>query len=150
MNSYASVIKCEGIYGLIGANIAARKRDIEIIYWITLCIPIAIRFWWITNDNLKRIFMTMMMSKSPQESVNMETFVRPPPSYFRNGRKCIGSKGLHFNLSHFIQCLMKPTSMQNNFQHDFRNANHSFSAVTRSVTKIERSLDVQNPEIFCG
>ena len=47
-------IKCEGICGLIEANIAARKRDIEIIYWITLCIPIAIRFLWSTNDNLKR------------------------------------------------------------------------------------------------
>lgn len=115
--------------------------------------PIAIRFLWSTNDNLKRfldLYDNDDVAIPAGECEQGDLCPLIPPSYPRNGRKCIGSKGLHFNLSNFIQCLMKPTSMQNNFQHDIKTANHSFSAVTRSVTKIERSLDVQNPEIFCG
>ena len=79
--------------------------------------------------------MTMMMSKSPQESVNMETFVRSSPSYSSNGRKCIGSKAYIL-----VSQILFNVLWNKHFQlvlRDIRTANHPFSAVTRSVTKIE-------------
>ena len=65
----------------------------------------------------------------------METFVRSSPSYSSNGRKCIGSKAYIL-----VSQILFNVLWNKHFQlvlRDIRTANHPFSAVTRSVTKIE-------------